>query len=636
MVFYRFQKDKAIFKKHFYLVETRGVVYHIVELFCDEEKMKKLCLMLVALFWVACGKSSGTSQPVDPGITLDTIEITLSNDCFDVEQTTKDEVSGGPDAMENADPGAALDLEVDSGPRFLEGCPKEGDLVITEIMFDPLVSGDTYGEFFEVFNKTEFYIDLRGVVLQSGTEKHVVSASSPVVIAPGQYFVFAKNGDSALNGGITPDYVYSKITLSNTADEISILCDNVFVDRVVYNKGAGWPYKAGRTLSLDPNFVDATENDDPTVFCLGSTAFGKGDFGSPGKENPSCAPVSCGDKVQQRWEECDDGNTKPNDGCEPDCKLSPDTDGDGVPDYKDNCPTVPNPDQTDSDGDKKGDACDNAECGNGVIEADEECDDKNKTPGDGCENDCTLSKDTDGDGVYDSVDNCPSVQNPSQGDIDGDGIGDDCDPPECGNGVIEGDEECDDKNKLSGDGCSAKCKVESFEVGSVIVTEFMYDPSAADDTNGEYVELYNTLDVPVDIAGWKLEDGNQDSVLILPPEGELVIEPHDFVVLGRNADFFFNGGVPVDYAYGSKFNLANSRDRIMLVWNNTIIDKVEYAIGNTFPKATGHSLSLDPSKFSADANDIGANWCPTPDQYELDGGDFGTPGEMNPPCVGAN
>jgi subtilisin-like proprotein convertase family protein len=35
-----------------------------------------------------------------------------------------------------------------------------------------------------------------------------------------------------------------------------------------------------------------------------------------------------------------------------------DQDADGVPDTVDNCPTIPNPDQTDSDGDGEGDACD--------------------------------------------------------------------------------------------------------------------------------------------------------------------------------------------------------------------------------------------------------------------------------------
>jgi hypothetical protein len=35
--------------------------------------------------------------------------------------------------------------------------------------------------------------------------------------------------------------------------------------------------------------------------------------------------------------------------------------------------------------------------------------------------------DTDGDGIINANDNCPSVSNPDQSDIDGDGIGDACD-----------------------------------------------------------------------------------------------------------------------------------------------------------------------------------------------------------------
>lgn len=39
-----------------------------------------------------------------------------------------------------------------------------------------------------------------------------------------------------------------------------------------------------------------------------------------------------------------------------------------------------------------------------------------------------ANPDTDGDGVPDSIDNCPTVANPDQRDTDGDGIGDACDP----------------------------------------------------------------------------------------------------------------------------------------------------------------------------------------------------------------
>ena len=81
-----------------------------------------------------------------------------------------------------------------------------------------------------------------------------------------------------------------------------------------------------------------------------------------------------------------------------------DSDGDGVPDDEDNCPTVANPNQGDLDGDGLGDLCDN-------------CPDV-ANPG---------QDDVDEDGVGDLCDNCEIVVNPDQGDLDGDGIGDLCD-----------------------------------------------------------------------------------------------------------------------------------------------------------------------------------------------------------------
>jgi len=67
-----------------------------------------------------------------------------------------------------------------------------------------------------------------------------------------------------------------------------------------------------------------------------------------------------------------------------------DSDGDGVVDAIDNCPNVPNADQVDTDYDGIGDACDPQICGNGVVEAGEECDDDNLVNGDGCSSTCTV------------------------------------------------------------------------------------------------------------------------------------------------------------------------------------------------------------------------------------------------------
>jgi cysteine-rich repeat protein len=67
-------------------------------------------------------------------------------------------------------------------------------------------------------------------------------------------------------------------------------------------------------------------------------------------------------------------------------------------------------------------------CGNGIVDAGEECDDGNAVDGDGCSADCILEPDSDGDGVADFADNCPDDSNEDQEDRDGDEIGDVCDP----------------------------------------------------------------------------------------------------------------------------------------------------------------------------------------------------------------
>ncbi|XP_053385183.1 uncharacterized protein LOC123535929 [Mercenaria mercenaria] len=94
-----------------------------------------------------------------------------------------------------------------------------------------------------------------------------------------------------------------------------------------------------------------------------------------------------------------------------------DDDNDQQYDSQDNCQFVSNRDQTDSDGDGVGDACD--KCPNGS--------DPDQTDSDGDGTGDVCDSDDDGDGIDDGSDNCPLVANAGQEDGDGDGLGDSCD-----------------------------------------------------------------------------------------------------------------------------------------------------------------------------------------------------------------
>ena len=102
----------------------------------------------------------------------------------------------------------------------------------------------------------------------------------------------------------------------------------------------------------------------------------------------------------------------------------PDSDGDGVPYFlgnvqffNDNCPDIPNPDQSDIDEDGIGDLCDN--CINTV----------NKD-----------QSDIDDDRIGDLCDVCPEDFNPEQEDYDNDSLGDMCDLDDDNDGQSDEDE----------------------------------------------------------------------------------------------------------------------------------------------------------------------------------------------------
>jgi len=125
--------------------------------------------------------------------------------------------------------------------------------------------------------------------------------------------------------------------------------------------------------------------------------------------------VQCGDRRVGGTETCDDGDVMDGDGCSADCQVEA-----GY-----TCPIV-------------GAAC-LPLCGDGRIVGREQCDDgvdpdtNEPASGDGCDMHCQLEP-----GWV-----CPE--------------GEPCRPTVCGDGIIEGSEQCDDDNVRPYDGCSPVC-----------------------------------------------------------------------------------------------------------------------------------------------------------------------------------
>ncbi|RME31889.1 DUF4215 domain-containing protein [Candidatus Woesearchaeota archaeon] len=231
----------------------------------------------------------------------------------------------------------------------------------------------------------------------------------------------------------------------------------------------------------------------------------------------------CGDGILDEGEQCDDGNNENGDGCDAECvdelcvpgecggdkctigKCVPYagcvydfvTCDDGNACTTDRCDPTSGCqyDEVNTDDDIQ---CTNDECdpttGNITHEPDDlACDDNNACTAEYCdaEEGCNYEPINCDDGDECTVDTCDPKTGCAHEEIP------DC-RNYCGDGIVNGDEECDDGNTIDGDGCSSTCKQETCTLRICKRVDATGDGATADD------ELYT--------QGW--------SFAIIPEEGE--------------------------------------------------------------------------------------------------------------------
>lgn len=151
----------------------------------------------------------------------------------------------------------------------------------------------------------------------------------------------------------------------------------------------------------------------------------------------------------------------------------------------------------------------------------------------------------------------------------------------CGNRMIEGLEECDDGNVANDDGCNSTCRLEkqstdtveqststpkietrNYRLGDIVINEFVSDPT---DGEVEWIELFNSTSLAINLGGWTIEDGSGAKTALTGTIGK------------SGTDKYFVIEKP-------KGNLNNTGDAIILRFQDQLIDTVAYGnwqYGNT-------------------------------------------------------
>jgi hypothetical protein len=128
----------------------------------------------------------------------------------------------------------------------------------------------------------------------------------------------------------------------------------------------------------------------------------------------------------------------------------------------------------------------------------------------------------------------------------------------------------------------------------------------------------------VNLNGCVISDQDLDTFTVT---SDLVIDAQDYAVLSVNATTATNGGISVDYAYPSDYQLANTSDEVVVTCGGVTIDIVAYT--PAFMGTSGTSTSLSPGSDHIE-NDSASNWCAA--STVLGSGDEGTPGSENDDC----
>ncbi len=159
------------------------------------------------------------------------------------------------------------------------------------------------------------------------------------------------------------------------------------------------------------------------------------------------------------------------------------------------------------------------------------------------------------------------------------------------------------------------------ELGSVIITEIMYNAASSELTNEtQYIEIANTTGNPISLLNWTIDDEDTDGPNTLP---DVTLPAYGIAVICGSSAADFQGAWGTGYIVISlkddgqtMFNLSNSpgpNNEVIKLKDasGTLIDSVDYDDTAPWPVDNGQSsiyLSIAKDQMNATSNNDGANW----------------------------
>ena len=194
------------------------------------------------------------------------------------------------DDMGSVDIDDGIAIPVDNGVPAGPQSPNFGELLINEVMYDPQTLIDDNAEWIELRNMSNASLNLNGCSVVDGNHRESIAehgaSLNGLIVEPGDYVLLSRTDDMTLNGGLNPDAIFT-FALSNSGDELFVVCGNIEVDVVAYDDGETFPNAKGFSI------VRGTDSAGMPRWCPASSVYDDVNMerGTPGADNDPCGEL---------------------------------------------------------------------------------------------------------------------------------------------------------------------------------------------------------------------------------------------------------------------------------------------------------------------------------------------------------